>query len=95
MNVVPLNDKILVKRLAADEKTRGGIVLPETAKEKPRQGKVIAVGSGKALEGGHRAPSQVKAGDTVLFTSWAGNEVKIDGEELLLMSEDDLLAVIG
>jgi chaperonin GroES len=94
MTVVPLNDKIVVKRLEAEEKTAGGIVLPDTAKEKPRQGKVLSLGDGKRLENGQRAPFQVKEGDRVLFTSYAGNEVTIDGEELLIMTEDDILAVV-
>jgi chaperonin GroES len=94
MNVVPLNDKIVVKRLEAEEKTAGGILLPDTAKEKPKQGKVLSVGDGKLLENGRRAPLQVKEGDRVLFTSYAGNEVSVDGEDLLIMSEDDILAVV-
>ena len=94
MKVVPLNDKIVVKRLEAEEKTAGGIVLPDTAKEKPRQGKVLSIGEGKLLDNGKRAPFQVKEGDRVLFSSYAGNEVNIDGEELLVMSEDDILAVV-
>lgn len=94
MKVVPLNDKLVVKRVEAEEKTAGGIVLPDTAKEKPKQGKVLSVGDGKLLESGQRAKFQVKEGDRVLFTSYAGNEVKIDGEEYLIMSEDDILAVI-
>ena len=94
MNIVPLNEKIVVKRLEAEEKTAGGIVLPDTAKEKPRQGKVLSIGEGKLLDNGKRAPFQVKEGDRVLFSSYAGNEVNIDGEELLVMSEDDILAVV-
>ena len=94
MNVVPLNDKIVVKRVKAEERTAGGIVLPDTAKEKPKQGEVISVGEGKRLENGQRAPFQVKKGDRVLFTSYAGNEVTVDGEELLIMTEDDILAVV-
>ena len=94
MKVVPLNDKIVVKRVEAEEKTSGGIVLPDTAKEKPRQGKVLSVGEGKLLESGKRASFQVKEGDRVLFSSYAGNEVNIEGQELLVMSEDDILAVI-
>ena len=94
MKVVPLNDKIVVKRLEAEEKTAGGIVLPDTAKEKPRQGKILSVGEGKLLETGKRAAFQVKEGDRVLFSSYAGNEVQLDGEEYLIMSEDDILAVI-
>jgi chaperonin GroES len=94
MTVVPLNDKIVVKRLEAEDRTAGGIVLPDSAKEKPRQGKVLSLGDGKRLENGQRAPFQVKEGDRVLFTSYAGNEVTIDGEELLIMTEDDILAVV-
>jgi chaperonin GroES len=94
MKVVPLNDKIVVKRLEAEEKTAGGIVLPDTAKEKPKQGKVLSLGDGKLLDNGKRANFQVKEGDRVLFTSYAGNEVNIDGEEYLIMTEDDILAVV-
>ena len=94
MKVVPLNDKIVVKRLEAEEKTAGGIVLPDTAKEKPKQGKVLSLGDGKLLDSGKRAKFQVKEGDRVLFTSYAGNEVTVDGEEYLIMTEDDILAVV-
>jgi chaperonin GroES len=94
MNLEPLNDKIVVKRLEAEEKTAGGIVLPDTAKEKPKQGRVLSLGNGKLLDSGKRAAFQVKEGDRVLFTSYAGNEVTIDGEEYLVMTEDDILAVI-
>ena len=94
MKLVPLNDKIIVKRLEAEEKTAGGIVLPDTAKEKPRQGKVLSVGDGKLLTSGKRLPFTVKEGNRVLFSSWAGSEVKLGGEEFLIMSEDDILAVI-
>lgn len=94
MNVVPLNDKIVVKRLEADTTTAGGIVLPDTAKEKPKQGRVVSLGDGKLLENGQRAKFQVKEGDRVLFTSYAGSEVKLDGEEYLIMTEDDILAVV-
>ena len=94
MKVVPLNDKIVVQRLEAEEKTAGGIVLPDTAKEKPKQGKVLSVGDGKLLETGKRAGFQVKEGDRVLFTSYAGTEVNIDGKEYLIMSEEDILAVV-
>ena len=94
MKVVPLNDKIVVKRLEAEDKTAGGIVLPDTAKEKPRQGKVLSVGEGKLLENGKRAKFQVKEGDRVLFSSYAGNEVQIDGDEYLIMAEDDILAIV-
>src|SRR6266571_1728787 len=94
MKVVPLNDKIVVERLEAEERTPGGIVLPDTAKEKPKQGKVLSLGDGKLLENGQRAAFQVKEGDRVLFTSYAGNEVSVDGKEYLIMTEDDILAVI-
>jgi chaperonin GroES len=94
MNIVPLNEKIVVKRLEAEEKTAGGIVLPDTAKEKPKQGKVLSLGEGKLLDSGKRAPFQVREGDRVLFTSYAGNEVTIDGDEYLIMTEDDILAVV-
>ncbi len=94
MKIVPLNDKILVERLEADERTAGGIILPDTAKEKPKQGKVLSLGDGKLLDDGKRAKFQVKAGDRVLFTSYAGNEVTIDGKEYLIMTEDDILAVV-
>ena len=94
MRVVPLNDKIVVERLEAEDRTAGGIVLPDTAKEKPKQGKVLSLGDGKLLDNGKRAAFQVKEGDRVLFTSYAGNEVNIDGVEYLIMTEDDILAVV-
>jgi chaperonin GroES len=94
MKVIPLNDKVLLKRLDPEEKTSGGILLPDTAREKPRQGKVLAVGEGTRLEGGKVAPLQVKVGDKVLFTSYGGTEIKVDGEDYLLMSEEDILAVV-
>ena len=94
LKVKPLGEKVLVKRLEAESKTAGGIVLPDTAKEKPKEGKVIALGEGKLLENGKRAEFQVKKGDKIIFTSYAGNEVKIEGEEYLLMTEDDILAVV-
>ena len=90
----PLGDKILVKRVEAESKTKSGIVLPDTAKEKPKQGKVLSLGDGKMLDNGKRAHFQVKEGDRVLFTSYAGNEVEIDGEEYLIMTEEDILAVV-
>ncbi len=90
----PLGDKILVKRLEAETKTKSGIVLPDSAKEKPKQGTVISVGEGKRLENGSLSAMHLKKGDRVLFTSYAGTEVKIDGEELMIMSEDDVLAVV-
>lgn len=94
MKVVPLNDKIVIKRLEAEDKTAGGIVLPDTAKEKPKQGKVISLGDGKQLDNGKRASFQVKEGDRVLFTSYSGNEVTVDGVEYLIMTEEDILAVV-
>ena len=94
MKVVPLNDKIVVKRLEAESKTAGGIVLPDSAREKPKQGKVLSRGDGKHMENGKRAPVQVKEGDRVLFSSYAGSEVNIDGEEYLIMTEEDILAVV-
>ncbi|MBI3830671.1 MAG: co-chaperone GroES [Planctomycetes bacterium] len=93
-NITPLGDKILVKRLEAEEKTAGGIVLPDTAKEKPKEGKVIALGSGKLLDDGKRGHFQVKKGDRILFASYAGTEVKVEGEEFILMPEEDVLAVV-
>ena len=90
----PLNDKIVVKRLEAEEKTKGGIVLPDTAKEKPREGKVVSIGDGKVLKDGTRAPFQVKKNDRIIFSSYAGTEIKMEGEEFLIMSEDDVLAIV-
>ncbi|MBL7107139.1 MAG: co-chaperone GroES [Phycisphaerae bacterium] len=94
MKIRPLGDRVLVERLSAENKTAGGIVLPDAAKEKPQQGKVISVGGGKTLEDGTVKPLQVKKGDTVLFTSYAGNDIKIDGNEYLIMDESSILAVI-
>lgn len=94
MNVKPLGEKVLIKRLEVEGKTAGGIVLPDTAKEKPKEGKIVALGDGKLLKNGERTKLQVKKGDKVLFASYGGTEVKIDGEEYLLMSEDEILAVI-
>jgi chaperonin GroES len=94
MKVVPLNDKIVVERLEAEERTAGGIVLPDTAKEKPKQGKVLRLGDGKLLDSGKRAAFQVREGDRVLFTSYSGSEVNVDGKEYLIMTEDDILAVV-
>jgi len=94
MKIQPLGDKIVVKRLEAEEKTAGGIVLPETAKEKPKEGEVVSVGPGKVLDSGERSKMQVREGDRVLFTSYAGTEVKIDGKEYLIMDESDIMAVI-
>jgi len=94
MKVRPLHDRIVVQRLEEGEQRIGGIIIPDTAKEKPQQGKVIAAGQGKAGEQGKRVPLDVKAGDTILFGRYAGQEVKLDGEEYLIMKEDDVLAVI-
>jgi chaperonin GroES len=94
MNVVPLGDKIVVKRLEAEEVTAGGIVLPDSAQEKPAEGRVLSVGDGTLLPDGERAEHQVSEGDRVLFSSYAGTEVEVDGEELLIMSEHDVLAVL-
>jgi chaperonin GroES len=94
MKIRPLADKVLVQRLEAETKTAGGIVLPDTAKEKPQKGKIVSVGKGKMLDDGTVREMQVKKGDTVLFTSYAGTEVKIDGKEYLIMSESDIMAVI-
>jgi chaperonin GroES len=90
MTIVPLNDKIVVQRLEAEDKTAGGIILPDTAKEKPKQGKILSLGEGKLLDSGKRASFQVKAGDRVLFTSYAGTEVNVDGKEYLVLTEDDI-----
>ncbi len=95
MPIVPLNEKIVVQRMEAEDKTAGGIILPDNAKEKPKQGKILSLGEGKMLENGQRAPFQVKVGDKVLFTSYAGNEVTVDGKEYLVMSEDDILAIVS
>lgn len=95
MKLQPLGDKIVAERLEAEEKTKGGIYLPETAKEKPRQVKVLEVGPGKVLEDGSRGKMTVKKGDVVLYSSYAGTEVKIDGKEYLILSEDDVLAIVG
>ena len=94
MKIRPLADKVLVERVEAENKTAGGIVLPDTAKEKPQRGKVISVGEGKILDDGTRKEVQVKKGDLVLFTSYAGTEIKIDGKEYLIMDESDIMAVI-
>lgn len=93
-NIKPIGEKILVRRLAAEEKTKGGIVLPETAKEKPKEGKVVALGEGKLLDDGKRAPFTVKVDDRIIFSSYAGTEVKIDGEEYLILSEEEILAIV-
>jgi chaperonin GroES len=89
-----LNDRVLVTRVEEEQKTAGGIIIPDTAKEKPQEGKVVAVGPGKTNEQGERTPLQVKAGDRILFGKYAGTEIKIDGEEQIFMREDDILAVL-
>ncbi len=94
MKVEPLGDKVVVKRLDAEEKTAGGIVLPDTAREKPQEGRVLSVGDGRLLPDGARAPHQVKDGDRVLFVNGAGTEVVVDDETLLIMNEDDILAIL-
>ncbi len=94
MKVKPLNDRVLVKRLEEVQVTKGGIVIPDTAKEKPIEGKVVAVGPGKMSEQGKRMPLQVKEGDRILFGKYAGTEIKVEGEEFLMMREEDILAVI-
>jgi len=95
MDIKPLGDRVVIKPLEAETKTKGGIVLPDTAKEKPQEGKVVAVGKGKVLENGTIAPLEVKAGDKVLYGKYSGNEITTkDGEELLIMREEDILAII-
>jgi chaperonin GroES len=94
MKIRPLADKVIVQRLEAESKTAGGIVLPDSAKEKPKRGKIIAVGEGKLLDDGKRAEMSVKKGQEVLFTSYAGTEIKIDGKEYLIMDESDIMAII-
>jgi chaperonin GroES len=94
MNFRPLHDRVLVKRIEQEKKTSGGIIIPDTAKEKPMEGEIIAVGPGARKEDGEIAPLDVKAGDRVLFGKWSGTEVKIEGEELLIMKESDILGII-
>src|SRR5262245_17278671 len=94
MNVRPLHDRIIVQRIEEGEQKIGGIIIPDTAKEKPQQGKVIAAGAGKAKDDGKRIPMDVKAGDTILFGKYSGQEIKLDGEEYIIMREDEVLAVI-
>ncbi len=94
-NIKPINDKVLVKRLEAESKTAGGIVLPDNAKEKPKEGTIIAVGNGKLLKSGERSQFQVAKGDRVIFSSYAGTEIKVYGEDYLILGEDDILAVVA
>ncbi len=94
MRVEPLGDKVVIKRLEADDTTAGGIVLPDSARDKPQQGRVLSVGDGRMLPNGERVPHQVSEGDRVVFSRWAGTEVVVDNEDVLIMSEDDILAVL-
>jgi chaperonin GroES len=94
MKIRPLHDRLIVKRLEEEEKTKGGIIIPDTAKEKPIEGKVIAAGEGRIKKDGKKIPMEVKKGDRILFAKYAGTEVKIDGEEHLMMKEDDVVAII-
>ena len=91
----PLGDRVLVKRVEEEEKTKGGIIIPDTAKEKPQEGEVVSVGTGAKAEDGTVTPLDVKAGDKILFGKWSGTEVKIDGEDLLIMKESDILGIVG
>lgn len=93
MNIRPLGDKVVVKALSQDERTSGGIVLPDTAREKPQQGKVVAVGPGRVLEDGKRAKMAVSEGDTVVFSKYGGNEIKLNGEEFLILDQESIYAV--
>ena len=95
MNVRPLHDRVVVKRLEEKEVTRGGIIIPDTAREKAQEGEVIAVGNGKILDNGTRAAMEVKVGDRVLFGKYSGSEIKVEGEELLIMREDDILGILA
>jgi chaperonin GroES len=95
MKIRPLNDRLLVKRLAEEEKTAGGIIIPDSAKEKPAEGEVVAVGPGKVADNGERVALQVKEGDRVLFSKYGGTDVKLDGDDYLIMREDDILGILG
>jgi chaperonin GroES len=94
MKIKPLHDRVVVRRIDEEERTPGGVIIPDTAKEKPMQGEVLAVGPGGRDESGKRIPPDVKEGDTILFGKWSGTEVKIDGEELLIMKESDIMGII-
>jgi chaperonin GroES len=94
MKIRPLHDRVIVKRVEEEEKTKGGIIIPDTAKEKPMEGEVVAVGNGKVLESGERSPLEVKKGDRILFGKYAGTDIKIDGEEHLILREDDIIAIV-
>jgi chaperonin GroES len=95
MSFRPLHDRVLVRRVEAEEKTAGGIIIPDTAKEKPQEGEVVAVGEGTRDDDGDRIPLDVKAGDRILFGKWSGTEVKVGGEDLLIMKESDILGILG
>jgi len=95
MKFRPLHDRVVVKRIESEEKTKGGIIIPDTAKEKPQEGEIVAAGPGARDEAGKLVPLDVKAGDRVLFGKWSGTEVKVDGEDLLIMKESDILGIIG
>ena len=95
LNLRPLADRVILQRAEAEDKTAGGILLPESAKDKPKEGKIVAVGEGRTLDSGERQPMDVKVGNRVLFSSYAGTEVKVSGEEYLIMNESDILAIIG
>ena len=94
MNFRPLHDRVVVKRIDEEEKTAGGIIIPDTAKEKPMQGKIVAVGPGKRNDSGELSPLDVKSGDTVIFGKWSGTEVTIDGQDLLIMNESDIMGIL-
>ncbi|SRR5687768_15353613 len=94
MKIKPLHDKILVKRIDEENKTKGGIIIPDTAKERPMEGKVVAVGAGKILKDGSKRPLAVKEGDRVLFAKYAGTELKVEGEEVLILSEEEVLGIV-
>ena len=95
LNIRPLGDKVIVKRVEAEEMTAGGIVLPDSAKEKPKRGIILAIGNGKLLDDGTRSDMQVKKNDEVIFTSYAGTEIKVDGDEYMIMDESDILGIVG
>ncbi|HKX79765.1 MAG TPA: co-chaperone GroES [Novosphingobium sp.] len=95
MSFRPLHDRVLVRRVEAEEKTAGGIIIPDSAKEKPAEGEIVSVGSGARADDGKVTPLDVKAGDRVLFGKWSGTEVKVDGEDLLIMKESDILGIVG
>ena len=95
MNFTPLHDRVLVRRIESEEKTAGGLIIPDNAKEKPQEGEVVSVGGGARDDAGNRVAMDVKAGDKILFGKWSGTEIKLDGEDLLIMKESDILGVMG